>query len=290
MQKTVRTFLILLTLASVSSVFAQPIRFFVPLKIVNPPDSVTLYFGILPTANFCILEADSLSGHGEYFLPPVPPSGIFDTRFVWPRTGSNLPCFDQGSPADFRPFTAASQRDTIRFKTQLGVGTQLIVRWPANLATRFTGLTMRYFDQVLQQNVNVNMLTASSVDMTDAGDLAPVTMFSAGLVPTSVEEGPGVPTEFALSQNYPNPFNPTTSIQFSVVQSAMTDISVYDVLGKKVKTLASEMLTPGNYKVTWDGTNSVGSGVASGVYFVRMNAQAENGANFSAMRKLLLMK
>jgi hypothetical protein len=288
MQKTVRTFLILLTLASVSSVFAAS-RFFVPLKVVCAPDSATVYFGILPTANFCIVETDSLSGHQEYFLPPVPPSGIFDTRFVWPRTGSNLVCFDQGAPADFRPFTGIAQRDTFRVKTQFGAGTVLVLRWPTNLSTQFTGLTMRYFDQVLQQNVTVNMLTTFSVDMTDAGDLAPVNIFSGGL--TSVEEGPaGVPTEFALGQNYPNPFNPTTSIEFSVVQSAMTDISVYDVLGKKVATLAAEMLTPGNYKVTWDGTNSVGSGVASGVYFVRMNAQAENGVNFSAMRKLLLMK
>jgi len=291
MQKAVRIFCsIFIVLASVSSVFAQ-VRVSIPVRITDGTDTDTLFFGVRPGANYCILEADTINNHGEFFYPPVPPGGIFDTRLVWPRTGSNLVCFDQGSPCDFRPYTATAQKDTFRIKTQPGATTTVVLSWPAGLASVFTGLTLRYFDQNLGQNVNIDMLTATSVDVTEAGDPATTTIYSAGLTGTGVGEGPtGVPTEFALGQNYPNPFNPTTTIEFSVVQTAMTDISVFDVLGRKVATLAAEVLSPGFKKVTWDGKNSVGNGVASGVYFVRMNARAENGVSFTAMRKLLLMK
>jgi hypothetical protein len=108
---------------------------------------------------------------------------------------------------------------------------------------------------------------------------------------TSVEpEKPGVPQTFSLEQNFPNPFNPTTTIRFAIQSAAMTEIAVYDILGRKVVTLTAEALTPGYYTVNWDGKNSGGSTAASGVYFVRMNTQTDNGAGFSAIRKLLLMK
>lgn len=286
--RTLAVLLVLIASASVSSVFAQ-VRFEVPLYVTDGVERDTLYFGIVPGANFCVVASDSINGRSEFFLPPEPPAGVFEGRFKWPRTGTNLPCFDQGTAQDYRPFTIAAQRDTFRIKCQVGAGTTMNVSWPANLNTRFTGLTIRYFDG--SGNVNTNMLTNTSVFITDAGDPAIANIYSGGLVPTSVEEiAPGIPQEFALNQNYPNPFNPTTTIQFSVAQSAMTDISVFDVLGKKVATLAAEVMKPGYYKVTWDGMNNVGNSVASGVYFVRMSAQAENGTGFSAMRKLLFVK
>ncbi len=273
----------------IDTVQAQP-RFSVKLRISDGVVTDSMYFGVAPGKNFCILQTDSINGILEDFLPPAPPSGVFDTRFVWPRAGSNAVCFDQGSKNDFRPYTAPAQRDTFRVKAQLGDGTTMTFTWQANLASRFTQATLRYFDQTAGQNVNVDMLTNTTANVTEAGDPATVNIYTFSPL-TSVEPtSTGVPQQFALGQNYPNPFNPTTNIEFSVVQAAMTDISVYDILGRKVATLAAEMLTPGFYKVAWDGKNTIGNNVASGVYFVRMNAQAENGVNFSAMRKLLLMK
>jgi hypothetical protein len=286
--------LILIVLASVSTLSAQP-RFEVPLRVTDGVSADTLYFGIIPNAVFGLrfgsgTPTDSINGHEEFELPPFPPSGVFEARFVWPRAGGSPEPpvgFGQGSPNDYRPYVSAAQRDSFRVKAQLGVGTIMLVSWPSGLSARFTGLTITYFDG--SGNVTTDMLTNTSVDISLSGDPATANIRSAGL--TSVEEAaPGIPQEFALNQNYPNPFNPTTTMQFSVAQAAMTDISVYDILGKKVATLASTTMTPGYYKVTWDGTNSIGSAVASGVYFVRMTAQAENGTGFSAMRKLLLMK
>lgn len=295
MRKAVRNscFTAVLLLIQVSFMFSQQPRFLVSFLLSDGNQVDTMYLGIKSTAQFCIVT-DSINARYEEFLPPPPPTGVFDSRFVWPRTGTNPACFDQGSKVDIRPFTALTQRDTFRIKMQLGDSATKTIRWNARkVASLFTGFTMRYFDEVQQANVNVNMrdTTLTTWNFTDAADPATLNFYSAGLTGTGVEPAaPGVPQEFALSQNYPNPFNPTTSIPFSIAQSAMTDIVVYDILGRQVAVLASEHLNPGYYKAQWDGTNGSGVNAASGVYFVRMTSRSDNGATFSALRKLLLMK
>jgi hypothetical protein len=95
--------------------------------------------------------------------------------------------------------------------------------------------------------------------------------------------GMSVPERFELHQNYPNPFNPGTKITFSIpvgTGHAPTVLKVYDLLGREVATLVNEVKDPGSYEVTWDA-----SGVASGVYFYRLNA-----GSFSETRRLVLMK
>jgi serine protease len=96
----------------------------------------------------------------------------------------------------------------------------------------------------------------------------------------SVPGGSGVPSHYALLQNYPNPFNPTTTIQFSIVNSQYTILKVYDVLGREVATLVNEMRQPGTYSVPFDARN-----LASGVYMYRLEA-----GSFIQTRKLLLLR
>lgn len=278
---------------SFSSTQAQP-RFKVPIYATDAFETDTVYFGILPGGDFCIVESDSIDGTQEFFIPPEPPTGVFDARFKWPRSGVNLVCFDQGAWADFRPYISPTQRDTFRFRSQLGEGTTMVLSWPAGLSARFTSLTLRYFDQDSGVNININMLTNTTANITRAGDPSFAMIFSGGLV-VSVEPGPpGVPQQFALNQNYPNPFNPTTTIEFALPQAAETEIAVYDLLGQKISTLASGLYTSGYYTATWDGKNSAGGDVSTGVYFVRMTALSTGGtgtgAQFSATRKIVLMR
>ncbi len=108
---------------------------------------------------------------------------------------------------------------------------------------------------------------------------------SLGWTPLSVEENAGMPTEFALNQNYPNPFNPTTSISFSVPNDAQVVLQVFDVTGALVKTLVDQAVRAGNMQVAWDGTNSFGAKVSSGVYLYRMQA-----GSFVTAKKMVLMK
>jgi hypothetical protein len=104
--------------------------------------------------------------------------------------------------------------------------------------------------------------------------------------PTSVNEGTGTPTTFALHQNYPNPFNPSTTIGFSVSQSGPAMLEVYDVTGRHVRTLLRGNVAAGQHTVQWDGRDDRGFSVGSGVYFYRLRA----GANSVASRKMLLLK
>jgi hypothetical protein len=101
------------------------------------------------------------------------------------------------------------------------------------------------------------------------------------------------PSEFTLFQNHPNPFNQTTKIEFSLANSGFVSLSIYDPLGRKVRTLASERLASGYKSVLWDGKNDSGEDVASGIYFYRIKVEdpADGGVgDFSQIKKLVLLK
>jgi len=94
-----------------------------------------------------------------------------------------------------------------------------------------------------------------------------------------------VPQAFDLSQNYPNPFNPTTIIKYAIPQNAVVTLSVYNMLGQKIKTLVSEQKNAGTYSVQWNGDNEFGQKVSSGAYIYKITA-----GNFVKAMKLILMK
>ena len=94
-----------------------------------------------------------------------------------------------------------------------------------------------------------------------------------------------IPTEYALSQNYPNPFNPMTTFTYDVPEVSDVTIKVYSLLGKEVRTIYSKQQMPGRYTQTWDGTDNTGRKLASGVYFLRMQA-----GSFSILHKMTLIR
>ena len=94
-----------------------------------------------------------------------------------------------------------------------------------------------------------------------------------------------VPGVFKLHQNYPNPFNPVTLIQFDVPKRADLVLSVYDLLGRRVKTLVKENLDIGTYNVKWSGTSDSGEMLPSGMYFYELNS-----SEFHSVKKLILVK
>jgi hypothetical protein len=96
---------------------------------------------------------------------------------------------------------------------------------------------------------------------------------------------PENPERFSLGRNFPNPFNPITTIDFSIPVSCHVQLEVYNVLGQRVKLLVDENRPSGLNTVTWDGTDSDGNPVPSGVYFYRMTAE-----EFNEVRKMLLIR
>jgi hypothetical protein len=92
--------------------------------------------------------------------------------------------------------------------------------------------------------------------------------------------GASLPSEFTLEQNYPNPFNPDTRIRFSLPVPSHAKLTVYNVLGRHVSTLADGYFEAGTHTVTWNA-----AGISSGVYFYRVETDRN-----TASRKMLLLK
>ena len=105
-----------------------------------------------------------------------------------------------------------------------------------------------------------------------------ITFTTSGLV--GVRDRDVRPSSFSLSQNYPNPFNPVTKIQFSVPQNEVVKIKVYDFLGAEIATLVNREMNSGSYEVDFNGKT-----LASGIYFVRMEA-----GKFVETKKIVLLK
>ena len=93
------------------------------------------------------------------------------------------------------------------------------------------------------------------------------------------------PREYSLGQNYPNPFNPSTSIMYDVPLTANVSLIIYDILGRNVRTLLNEQHNAGSYSVEWDGKNSNGLLVTSGIYFYRLEAD-----QFAITKTMVLLK
>jgi hypothetical protein len=94
------------------------------------------------------------------------------------------------------------------------------------------------------------------------------------------------PDDYVLQQNYPNPFNPSTEIKFSLPVDKKISLTVYDVLGKEVKSLiAGEQYTEGTHSMKWDGTNNTGTAVASGTYIYTLKF-----GNFQKSAKMMLVR
>jgi len=105
-------------------------------------------------------------------------------------------------------------------------------------------------------------------------------------ISTDVHDGDGaLPKQFTLSQNYPNPFNPSTAIEYSLPVRCHVELTIYNVLGQKVRTLVDEIQRACCQTVAWDGKNDHGKELASGIYLYRIKA-----GEFTQSRKMLLLK
>ena len=101
----------------------------------------------------------------------------------------------------------------------------------------------------------------------------------------SVEDEVNIANDFTLFPNYPNPFNPSTTIEFSIPNDGFVSITVYDLMGRKVKTLFSGIKTAGRQSVTWHGQNELGLSVSAGMYFYKFESR-----DFREIRKMVLLK
>jgi len=133
-----------------------------------------------------------------------------------------------------------------------------------------------------------NYWGATSPDPSKFGGLVDYTHYRSGSCwrpQAKLAFAENLPKEFSLSQNYPNPFNPTTVIRYALPENQYVSLKVYNLLGQIVTTLVNSQKAPGYYQVLWNGKNSSGQDVASGVYFYRIKT-----GSFVKARKLVLLR
>lgn len=129
------------------------------------------------------------------------------------------------------------------------------------------------------------------------GDIHDVRVFNRALndgeifylyedTPTSkVENSDALPNDFVLGQNYPNPFNPATTIDYSLPYAANATLSIYNMLGQKVATLADGLHQAGAFQVTWNGLDDSGRQMNSGFYIYKLESESR-----VETRKMLLLQ
>ena len=102
---------------------------------------------------------------------------------------------------------------------------------------------------------------------------------------SSVNNEKYIPDQFIVHQNYPNPFNPVTSLKYDLPEEGLVNITVYDMMGRVVKTLVNSQQTAGYKSITWNATNNRNETVSAGLYLYTIQA-----GEFRQTRKMVLLK
>jgi hypothetical protein len=205
-------------------------------------------------------EASMTKALSFYEMPPVPPAGAFDARF-------------------------SSQRFLETYPTDLAKGTGF--EFPISIQAAAYPIAVRWeISSPVSGGRKMVLATADGKSFVMEGSGATMlTADAAKGVVVKLSDDVNLPSTFALSQNYPNPFNPVTHMTVDVAGTSEVDVTVFDMLGRKIATLMKGVQEAGTYNVTWDGRDGNGLSVPTGVYVVRMSAD-----NFSFARKVMLMK
>ena len=94
-----------------------------------------------------------------------------------------------------------------------------------------------------------------------------------------------MPEKFTIHQNYPNPFNPVTTLRYELPEQTHVNITIYDMFGRKEKTLINQTQDAGYRSVIWEATNDYGKPVSAGIYLYQIQA-----GEYNSTQKMVLLK
>ena len=112
-----------------------------------------------------------------------------------------------------------------------------------------------------------------------------VTVQLTGIAVELSVDGHQIPDKFTLHQNHPNPFNPVTTLRYDLPEDAMVNITIYDMMGRVVRTMVNTQQNTGFKSVLWNATNDAGSSVSAGLYLYMIKA-----GDFRQTKKMVLLK
>jgi len=141
---------------------------------------------------------------------------------------------------------------------------------------------------LFSNNSPTNIYARFRLDIASNGYTFWTDTFSVFIYPTSIHEQDGkqkIPSEFVLHQNYPNPFNAQTIIEYQLPKAGQVRVDIYNLLGQRIIILVDKKHQAGRFNLIWDGKDSSGRIVPSGVYFYRLETE-----NFSDIKKMLLLQ
>jgi hypothetical protein len=152
-----------------------------------------------------------------------------------------------------------------------------------SLTLGYIKFSMNEFFNGYETNVTISRARANE---SDAIFDASVGVYTNSMLVISDWGDGGIPMEFALKQNYPNPFNPSTLIRYQLPEETNVTVSIYDLMGRKVRTLVyGERQLAGYRQVMWNATNDLGQSVSAGMYIYMIQA-----GEFRQTKKMVLLK
>jgi len=135
-------------------------------------------------------------------------------------------------------------------------------------------LPMPFFSPIPDEATLVNVTDgAETTDINFALKMTALEEFISTPVEKAISENT-IPKEFVLSQNFPNPFNPNTNFFYSLPKRGLVRLTVYDLLGRKVRTLLHKEVQAGAHAASWDGRDKDGAAMPSSIYIIRLESQS----------------
>ena len=241
------------------------------LQILNISDPNNIYevgnwigSNVYAWSNSLIVREDHayvLGDHGLFILDITDPTSP-QTVGVWNPGGWNFRMSEDGD---------------LLYIAKEGGGMKVVdVSDPTNPSLISTFSTIDYCADVAPRDSLVYIADA------DGGLLIAQHTFA----PVSIDNKNGaVPQSFHLDQNYPNPFNPVTTLRYDLPENSLVNITIYDMLGREVKTLINQTQNSGYKSLIWDATNDYGEPVSAGLYLYRIRA-----GEFRQTKKMVLLK
>jgi len=207
------------------------------------------------------------------------PNNFYDSE---PVSGYSIDNIHPGVPGGVQAFTGDDGiLITWNSSMDLDFGYHRIYRYDTDSsvpAIEFTTVDTFYVDDAVEGNYEY-WITAVDVNGNESDPSIIVT------VTLAIDNGLAVPMDFALQQNYPNPFNPSTQIQYALPRDAKVTIAIYDLAGRRIRTLVNEQVSAGFHSTLWNATSDMGSPVSAGVYIYTITAN-----DFRDVKKMILLK
>jgi len=246
-------------------------------------------------ANIKAYASDGYSKDSTSFKLTVTPVNDAPTTFEWVSSALDTVNITQENLeteyiVDWTASTDAADGDSINYLLYAKIG----VNPPEEIFdTTVTSVPITY--QELLENVfePFPMLPRVTVqffvEATDGTDTVKVTGDDRVVFVNRYEylstENEGIPTEFALHENYPNPFNPTTTLRFDLPEVSSITLTIYNMLGQRVRIFNMNDTPAGYHSIKWNATNDLGEQVGAGVYLYQLQAK-----DFVKTRKMVLLK